>query len=140
LDLHTAFEARSLSEGDRAIPVERVAVGDLALSAGTIAAFDPLSAAHAEPFTRRVPIGKYGVELLKTKQTSRFALARVMFAVGAPATWELAVKAGQDPYTLRSGQIYGYAVDSGVGCFADGSALADLSDQAVSDAILRAGQ
>ena len=39
------------------------------------------------------------------------------FAEGRPDHWELAVLPGQDTATLKDGEIFGYPVDAGLGCY-----------------------
>jgi hypothetical protein len=45
------------------------------------------------------------------------------FAEGKPDRWELAVLPGQDPATLKDGEIFGYPVDAGLGCYMDADTL-----------------
>jgi len=135
LDLHSAFDATSLVDGGNTIAVEKVVAGELVVPSGTIAAFDPLSAVIDTPFTREVPPGLYRVELLRTVD-KRFALARVMIIrIGVPVRWELATRPGEDARALRPGQVYGYGVDAGVGCFVDGRNIDAMREEVVVDAI-----
>ena len=52
----------------------------------------------------------------------------IRVAAGDPVSWELAVIPGQDPATLKQGEIFGYGVDSGTGCFASAEAAEIVSD------------
>ncbi|HUJ60650.1 MAG TPA: DUF4241 domain-containing protein, partial [Kofleriaceae bacterium] len=89
-------------------------------------------------FARTVPPGKYRVELLELDRDQRFALARVVLAPGTPVRWELAVRPGEDVRALKPGQIYGYGVDAGTGCFVDGASVDKVRGEAVSNALLAA--
>jgi hypothetical protein len=135
LDLHSAFDASSLVVDGKTVAVERVLAGELVIPSGTIAAFDPLSAVIDTPFSREVPPGLYRVELLRTAG-KRFALARVaIIRIGVPVRWELATRPGEEARALRPGQIYGYGVDAGVGCFVDGRGIDTIREQPVVDMI-----
>jgi hypothetical protein len=140
LDLHSAFEVQALPEDGRLYRARKVQAGALSLSSGTVAAFDPLSPLSTTPYGRRVPPARYPVELLELIDEQRFALARIVFAPGIPARWELAVTARQDARALRPGQLYAYGVDSGTGCFVDGAQTRLSTEDGVSDALLAALQ
>jgi len=129
LDLHAAFDASTLRDGDSSIAVVKCSAGQLALPTGAIAVFDPLSVAADEPYTVTVPPGTYAVELLAMGR--RFALARVVFSSGTPARWELAVHAGEDARALRPGQIYGFAIDAGTGCIVDASSVESVRNEEI---------
>ena len=53
----------------------------------------------------------------------RIAAASMRFAEGKPDHWELAVLPGQDTATLKDGEIFGYPVDAGLGCYMDADTL-----------------
>ena len=118
------------------------AAGDLTVASGRVVACDPLTSPGAEPFTRAVPAGAFPVTLSVAHFEDgdrRVAGAMVRFGRGAPASWELALHPGEDPAELAEGEIFGYPVDSGTGCFMDGEAarlvLSDLDPEDFSDAL-----
>ena len=94
--------------------IHRRELGKLTLPSGQILARDPSYACfEGPPFARRVRPGRYPV---------------VLTCVGdgpdpgpheLPATWEHALSDGQKLTDLHPGQIYGYGVDGGTGCFVD---------------------
>ena len=100
----------------------RQPLGELYLPSGRIAACDPFVDPEAAPFARRVPSGRYPVDLAVARfdgdGDERVAAARVRFGVGEPSRWEPAV-------TGRGGRDGGgYGVDSARGCLASVEALA----------------
>jgi hypothetical protein len=61
----------------------------------------------------------------------RIVFARVDFSSAPVVRWSMAHGEGADPASLKPGEIFGYAVDSGTGSFFDPEASAindDLSD------------
>ncbi len=105
--------------------ITRMALGLLPLPNGTVIAADPLVQPEREAFTRRVEPGDYPVTLYQAQ--GRVALAELRFADGTPARWELALVPGQDIASLKAGEIFGYPVDAGLGCFMDPAARAAMA-------------
>jgi hypothetical protein len=100
-------------------------MGNLKITAGKIIACDPLMYNDEIPFETTFPIGAFPVQLAiaKIKKDERVAFARINFAPDAtPVTWELAIIPGQDVSELKKGEIFGYPVDAGTGCFIDTAA------------------
>ncbi|MGE0712370.1 MAG: DUF4241 domain-containing protein [Planctomycetota bacterium] len=120
-----------------AAPGQRHPAGTLRVESGALVACDPLAEPHRAPLDLRVPLGEHPVELCLVGE--RIACARLVLGSGQVASWELATSPGQRPSTLEDGEVFGYPVDSGVGCFMDARAaevLADDDDAA--DALLEA--
>ncbi len=105
--------------------ITRMALGLLPLPNGTVIAADPLVQPEREAFTRRVEPGDYPVTLYQAQ--GRVALAELRFADGTPARWELALVPGQDIASLKAGEVFGYPVDGGLGCFMDPAARAAMA-------------
>ena len=101
--------------GERGIT--RMTLGLLPLPGGAVIAADPLVQPDREPFTRKVSPGEYPVTLYRAQD--RVALAELRFGEGRPDRWELALVPGQDIAALKAGEIFGYPVDAGLGCFMD---------------------
>lgn len=97
--------------------ITRMMLGHLPLPSGAVIAADPLVQPERAPFTRKVTPGDYPVTLYLAD--GRVALAELRFANGRPERWDLALVPGQDIATLKSGEIFGYPVDAGLGCFMD---------------------
>jgi hypothetical protein len=127
--------------------VERVIeAGSLRLPTGRIVACDPGWRDPGEPFTVAVPPGSYRMQVAAAAYPSEFwgeplhmedfTGARVLISDRPTATWEMALRPGQDARTLRNGEFYGFGVDTGTGCFVDAEAAARLTggDDIVPDA------
>lgn len=118
--------------------VERVIdAGILRLPTGRIVACDPGWMSPGEPFTVALPPGGHRVQIAtaayrtehwgKSLHMEDFTGARVLISERPTATWELAVRPGEDPRTLREGEFFGFGVDTGTGCFADAAAAGRLT-------------
>lgn len=92
-------------------------LGELELATGAIVAADPVVQPERPAFARTVPPGRYAVTTYKAQQ--RIAMAELRFAPGTPTRWQMALVPGQDAGTLKDGEIFGYPVDAGLGCFMD---------------------
>jgi hypothetical protein len=123
--------------GRTAAMLDVVAAGDLVLPTGRIVASD-VFLLGTEPFTTTVARGRYPVTLLSATTDAALgadvAAAMVRFAPGDPASWRLALLAGQDVTTLEPGTFFGYGVDSGTGCFASIEAVERVAAQPDFDA------
>src|SRR5262245_46489788 len=99
--------------------------GHIDIRSGKLAAFDPLVEFEAEPFEKQFPLGSFPLHLAiaGTGEDERIALAKIVFSSERIARWELALVKGQDPSTLKKGEFFGYAVDSGTGSFMDEKAM-----------------
>lgn len=100
-------------------------IGTILLPTGRIVACDPYIyplGPDYEPFVQVVPQGRYPVYVQRnTSQDMKTLVSYAMlrFGDGRVARWELATTKGQDIKKLAKGEIFGYAVDAGVGCFMD---------------------
>lgn len=99
------------------VPLRELAADRLALPSGRVVACDPMAPLEsARPFAREVPPGRYAVKLGTLE--GDVALASVRFGRARVASWEPALIDGADDE-----EVPGYPARSGVGCFADASAL-----------------
>lgn len=105
---------------------------DLRLPTGRVVACDPFTAPDAEPFTRTVPPGSFPV-LLSVAHfddgDQRVAAAMLRFAARPATRWEMALAPEDDPTELAEGEIFGYSIDSGTGCFMDKEAARGLMER-----------
>jgi hypothetical protein len=105
--------------------------GDLIVSTGRIAAADPfVNLTETLPFVTPVPNGRFPVTLSVVKignEHYRVALARVLFSNEPSVRWQMALKNGQDPATLKPDEIFGYPVDAGTGSFFDPAAAVEAN-------------
>jgi hypothetical protein len=117
--------------------------GDLNVTSGRVVACDPLVSPDVEPFDRRVPDGAFPVLLSVAHfedDDRRVAAAMLRFAGRAVASWELAVRPGEEPSALSEGEVFGYPVDSGTGCFMDAETarlvLSNVDEEDFADALV----
>ncbi len=104
--------------------------GELTLTTGRVVACDPLTEPESEPLARAVAPGRYPVVLSVAHfedGDQRVAAAMLRLGGGTPARWEMALWPGDDPGELGEGDIFGYGVDSGTGCFMDEEAARTLA-------------
>jgi hypothetical protein len=112
--------------------VRQAEAAQLVLTSGRIIACEPscLQGETIPPFTRTVRPGRYPVVPCLAQFTfpngvdERVACAMIRFRAQPARNWELALRPGQDPATLRPGHFFGYGVDGGRGGFLD----ADVQD------------
>lgn len=130
-DLYEAFGAggTAISGGDP-VALSALPAGELVLPTGRVVAADVFFFT-TEPFSRRLPVGRYPVLLLSSARDSDLvganAAAMIRVAPGDPVSWEMAVTPGLDVTTLQPGEFFGYPVDSGTGAFASAEAVERLS-------------
>lgn len=122
---------------DGPIRLSGLEIGNLAVPSGRIVACDPFLCDRTEAFGRRVPVGKFPVQLAmaRLQHDERVAFARILFADRPVVRWEMALRPGQTLKDLEPGYIHGYGVDTGTGAFMDAAAqvpyLAATADEAV---------
>ncbi|MFE9020704.1 DUF4241 domain-containing protein [Streptomyces sp. NPDC007808] len=118
--------------------VERVIdAGTLRLPTGRVVACDPGWIDPGVPFTVTVPPGAHPVQIAtasyptehwgKSLHMEDFTGARLLVSGEPTVTWEMALRPGEDPRTLRDGEFYGFGVDTGTGCFVDAVAADTLT-------------
>jgi len=132
-DLYGLFahprRARSL---DLPVAVSVEHLPDVVLPSGRLVATDAF-VIGGHPFTIGVPAGHHPVSVIRADFADgdrRIAAAIVRFGAGETARWELALVPGQDPATLRPGEIFGYGVDSGTGAFTSPEAVGAVESEA----------
>jgi hypothetical protein len=131
------------------VAVEVPQFGTLRLPSGALIACDPTYLRPVEPdasewvtksysyqqsrhpFTATVPPGEYPVVLSRFRWLSgsgpTVAAVKVWVGDGPVDSWEMALRAGQDPRTLPDGGFFGFGVDAGAGCFFDAAAASALA-------------
>jgi hypothetical protein len=119
---------RPVAGGETRARIEIVSAGDLHLPSGCLVAADPgLLSADQAPYLVTVSPGSYPVTISRAhlagdEEHVRVAAARVTVADRPAATWEMALRDGEDPLDLREGHLYGVGVDAGLACFLDAEA------------------
>lgn len=99
--------------------LETFDAGKIHLPTGQLVACDPLITKDMKSFTMPFPTGDFTVLVHKERESHCIAYVEIIFEKDEIATWQLAVTAGQDPAELQKHEVYGYPVDSGMGCFMD---------------------
>ena len=113
----------------RDVSIEICEAGVLFLTSGRIVACDGLIP-DVEPFTETVEPGSYPVFLsiaMFGDEWPVVACAMLRLKDEMPAIWKLATVAGQSETAEIEGDIVGYGVDTGTGCFADLDAMQTLA-------------
>ncbi len=99
--------------------LESFEVGKIYLSSGKLVACDPLITNDMLPFSTEFPKGEFSVMLHKERESNCVAYAEIIFNTEAITDWKLATTAGQNIKELEEGEVFGYPVESGMGCFMD---------------------
>jgi len=129
LDLLFRAGTRYALEPGGPVMVEVCSAGQLRMPSGRLIVADPAWLdTTLEPFTVTVPPGAYPVALsvVRFEQQPahrRVAAARLAVCHESVASWELALRPGQDPRTLGEGEFFGFGVDAGTGSLLDAAAL-----------------
>ena len=130
LDLSRLFEdGREIATEIGTATLRLRAAGELVVTSGRVVACDPLTEPEAAPLARAVPPGRYAVILSVAHfedGDQRVAAAMLRLGDAPAARWELALLPGQDAGELGEGEVFGYGVDSGTGCFMDEEAARSL--------------
>jgi hypothetical protein len=133
------------------VAIEIPQLGTLRLPSGALIACDPTYLRPVEPdsgewetksysyqqshhpFTVTVPPGDYPVVLSRFRWLRGSgpieAAVKVWVSDGPVDSWEMALRAGEDPRTLPDDGFFGFGVDAGTGCFFDASAASALARQ-----------
>lgn len=130
---------------DGPIQLSGLGIGKLAVPSGRIVACDPFICDGIAAFGRRVPVGKFPVQLAVARLShddERVAFARILFADRPVARWEMALRPGQTLEELKPGYIHGYGVDTGTGAFMDAATqapyLGATADEAATERLVAA--
>lgn len=98
-------------------------IGELVLISGKLVACDPLVNPNSEPFAISLTPGRYPVILsvahISRNNDSRVAYAMLRLSEKNAVRWEMALLPDEDLSSLSEGEVFGYGVDSGTGCFMD---------------------
>jgi Protein of unknown function (DUF4241) len=96
-------------------------VGNVELRTGELVACDPFVCLDARPFQTKVLTGTFPVTLSieESSGDQRVAFASIRLKPGVPVKWEMLLVGDQRVEELKPGEVFGYPVDSGTGCFMD---------------------
>ena len=99
--------------------IETFEAGNIVLTSGKLVASDPLITSEMPPFMTDFPIGEFPVLVHKEIESNCVAYVEMVFKKAKIATWKLATSDGQNMTELEEGEIYGFPVESGMGCLMD---------------------
>ena len=99
--------------------LESFAVGKIYLSSGKLVTCDPLITNDMLAFTTEFPKGDFSVMLHKERESNCVAYAEIIFNNSEIKEWKMATTAGQNIKDLAKEEVFGYPVESGMGCFMD---------------------
>ncbi|MFC6017568.1 DUF4241 domain-containing protein [Plantactinospora solaniradicis] len=124
--LFTRGSRFSDTESGVAFVTEPQPAGVLRVPTGAVIAADPGTLGSSdEPYTVRVPAGDHPVLVAGLRRESEgwneTTAAMVRILDKPTASWELAVRPGQDIRLLGDDEFYGFGVDTGTGAFLDAS-------------------
>ncbi len=108
--------------------LETFDVGKIHLPTGDLVACDPLVTNDMKPFKVRFPSGEFPAFLHKEKESNCVAYAEIVFSGDEIAEWKMATTEGQNIEDLQGEEIFGYPVESGMGCFMDSETQEDLNE------------
>ena len=105
-------------------------IGNLIVTSGKLISSDPLSEPDLRySFTKTISPGHYPVILsvadFQPRNDARIAYAMLRISRETAVKWEVAIVNDQYPQEDK-GEVYGYGVDSGTGCFMDWNAAQAL--------------
>lgn len=99
--------------------LESFEVGKIYLSSGKLVACDPLITNDMQSFSVDFPKGDFSVLLHKERESNCVAYAEIVFSDSEIYEWKMATTDGQNIEELKGEEIFGYPVESGMGCFMD---------------------
>lgn len=108
--------------------LESFEVGKIYLSSGKLVACDPLITNDMLPFSTEFPKGNFSVLLHKERESNCVAYAEIIFSTEAITDWKMAVTSGQNIKDLADEEVFGYPVESGMGCFMDADTQNSLNE------------
>ncbi len=97
------------------------------LSTGKLIACDPLVTKEMPPFEAVFPRGDFQVNIHKERVSNCIAYVEIAFSTKLVDRWEMATIKGQEVKSLKEGEVFGYPVESGMGCFMDVETQEDLN-------------
>ncbi|WP_312075717.1 DUF4241 domain-containing protein [Chryseobacterium sp.] len=99
--------------------LESFEVGNIYLSSGKLVACDPVLTSDMKPFITDFPKGNFQVLLHKERESNCVAYGEIIFTNNEITDWQMATTEGQNIKDLSDEEVFGYPVESGMGCFMD---------------------
>ena len=107
--------------------LETYDAGRIVLPTGRIVACDPLLTNDMKSFATVFPSGSFPVNIHRERESGCIAYVEIAFSENKIARWQMALTEGQHIADLEDGEIFGYPVESGMGCFMDMETQDDLT-------------
>lgn len=99
--------------------IETFDAGKINLTTGRIVACDPLITNDMKDFKINFPQGEFPVLVHKERESNCVAYVEIVFSDSPISEWKMATTEGQNIEDLKGDEIFGYPVESGMGCFMD---------------------
>ena len=99
--------------------IETFEAGNINLPTGKIVACDPILTNDMKAFDINFPVGNFPILVHKERDSNCVAYVEIVFKEGLVEKWDLATTEDQNRADLKGEEIFGYPVESGMGCFMD---------------------
>lgn len=99
--------------------IETFEAGKMILPTGRLIACDPLITNDMKEFKIHFPQGEFPVLVHKERDSNCIAYVEVVFGEEEIVEWKLATTEDQNIEELKGEEIFGYPVESGMGCLMD---------------------
>ena len=99
--------------------IETFEPGNINITTGKLVVCDPLITSEMPAFNADFPTGEFPVLVHKEIESNCIAYLEVVFSNLEITTWRLATSEGQNIDDLQEEEIYGFPVESGMGCLMD---------------------
>lgn len=99
--------------------LESFEVGKINLPTGRLVACDPLITKDMKAFRVSFKSGEFPVLVHKERESNCIAYVEIVFGNEEITEWKMATTEDQDISELQEGEVFGYPVESGMGCFMD---------------------
>ena len=99
--------------------IETFDAGNINITTGKLVVCDPLITSEMPAFNADFPKGEFPVLVHKEIDSNCIAYVEVVFSDSEISTWQLATSDGQNINDLQEEEIYGFPVESGMGCLMD---------------------
>ena len=108
--------------------IESFEAGKINLPTGKIVACDPVLTNDMKAFKINFPQGEFPVLVHKERESNCVAYVEIVFSEVKIVDWKLATTDDQNADELKGEEIFGYPVESGMGCFMDFETQDDLNN------------
>ena len=107
--------------------IESFDAGKIDLPTGRLVACDPVLTNDMKEFKIHFPAGEFPVLIHKERESNCVAYVEIVFGEEEIVEWKIATTEDQNIDDLKGEEIFGYPVESGMGCFMDFETQDDLN-------------